>query len=65
MWKSFALELHSEWSDFADECIALFSTGEVLAPRTFMNTGDLVLRIALAVRRPRLSINGDRRNGFQ
>jgi hypothetical protein len=23
MWKSFALELHGEWSEFADECIGL------------------------------------------
>jgi hypothetical protein len=23
MWKSFVLELHAEWSEFADECIAL------------------------------------------
>ncbi len=22
MWKSFALELHGEWSEFADECIS-------------------------------------------
>jgi hypothetical protein len=25
MWKSFVLELHGEWSEFADEC--LFATG--------------------------------------
>ena len=24
MWKSFALELHGEWSEFADECIGLW-----------------------------------------
>jgi hypothetical protein len=29
MWKSFVLELHGEWSEFADECIALKSTIEV------------------------------------
>ena len=23
MWKSFVLELHGEWSEFADKCIAL------------------------------------------
>jgi hypothetical protein len=23
MWKSFVLELHGEWSEFADECFAL------------------------------------------
>jgi hypothetical protein len=23
MWKSFVLELHGEWSEFADECIGL------------------------------------------
>lgn len=23
MWKSFALELHGEWSEFADECIGM------------------------------------------
>ena len=28
MWKSFALELHGEWSEFADECIGLESTAE-------------------------------------
>jgi|GEM_PF-4152483 len=28
MWKSFVLELHGKWSEFADECIDLFpSTG--------------------------------------
>lgn len=26
MWKSFVLELHGEWSEFADECIALLSS---------------------------------------
>ena len=26
MWKSFDLELHGEWSEFADECIALLSS---------------------------------------
>ena len=26
MWKSFVLELHGEWSEFADECFALKST---------------------------------------
>ena len=24
MWKSFVLELHGEWSEFADECIGLW-----------------------------------------
>ena len=24
MWKSFVLELHGEWCEFADECIALW-----------------------------------------
>lgn len=28
MWKSFALELHGEWSEFADECIGLKSSTE-------------------------------------
>ena len=28
MWKSFVLELHGEWSEFADECIGLFSSFE-------------------------------------
>jgi hypothetical protein len=28
MWKSFVLELHGEWSEFADECIALLSSIE-------------------------------------
>ena len=26
MWKSFVLELHGEWSEFADECIGLNAT---------------------------------------
>jgi hypothetical protein len=29
MWKSFVSELHGEWSEFADECIGLFSTIEI------------------------------------
>jgi hypothetical protein len=28
MWKSFVLELHGEWSEFADECIGLLSAFE-------------------------------------
>jgi hypothetical protein len=28
MWKSFALEPHGEWSEFADECIGLFTPVE-------------------------------------
>ena len=28
MWKSFVLELHGEWSEFADECIGLKATVE-------------------------------------
>jgi hypothetical protein len=26
MWKSFVLELHGEWSEFVDECFALFTS---------------------------------------
>jgi hypothetical protein len=26
IWKSFALELHGEWSEFADECTGLNGT---------------------------------------
>jgi hypothetical protein len=29
MWKSFVSELHGEWSEFADECIALKATVEL------------------------------------
>jgi hypothetical protein len=25
MWKSFVLELHGEWFEFADECIGLYA----------------------------------------
>ena len=32
MWKSFVLELHGEWSEFIDECIALKSSTEKEAP---------------------------------
>jgi hypothetical protein len=28
MWKSFVLELHGEWPEFADECIGLLATVE-------------------------------------
>jgi hypothetical protein len=28
MWKIFGLELHGEWSEFADECIGLLATVE-------------------------------------
>jgi hypothetical protein len=28
MWKSFVLEPHGEWSEFADECIGLMATIE-------------------------------------
>jgi hypothetical protein len=30
MWKSFVLELHGEWSEFADECIGLLAETETL-----------------------------------
>jgi len=29
MWKSFVLELHGEWSEFADEWIGLVSPFEI------------------------------------
>jgi hypothetical protein len=28
MWKSFVLELHGEWSEFAGECIGMLSSVE-------------------------------------
>ena len=33
MWKSFVLELHGEWSEFADEYIGLLSPAEAYVRR--------------------------------
>jgi hypothetical protein len=38
MWKSFVLELHGEWSEFADECIGLLQAFE---PRATCPEGRL------------------------
>ena len=38
MWKSFVLELHREWSEFADECIALLATVEIISHRRISGT---------------------------
>ena len=47
MWKSFVLELHGEWSEFADECFALFVTVEISALGNSMDPGDLALPIQI------------------
>ena len=38
MWKSFVLELHDESSEFADECIALLATVEIISHRRISGT---------------------------
>ena len=40
MWKSFVLELHGEWSEFADECIGLKATVERVRRRKSPPGGD-------------------------
>jgi hypothetical protein len=37
MWKSFVLELHGEWCEFGDECIALLAQ---LSQRSLVRKGD-------------------------
>lgn len=44
MWKSFALELHGEWSEFAHECISPSShqlRTELANPRKFLKSTKL------------------------
>jgi hypothetical protein len=38
MRTSFVLELHREWSEFADECIALLATVEIISHRRISGT---------------------------
>jgi hypothetical protein len=47
MRKSFVLELHGEWSEFADECIGLFTSFENHS-RNRNNRDILRLRVCCA-----------------